>query len=311
MPQPEDPVRGIALSTGATVLFGAADTTAKFLAASLPVVEIQWIRYVIFVGMAIVLARRVPRQMLRPRRPGLQVLRGVCVIGSSVLFVYGIRSMTMAQATTISFLSPLLITILSVPLLGEIVGIRRWAAVAAGMLGMLIVVRPGTGGFQPAALFGVASSFCWAIALVLTRKMASVDQPATTILWSACIGAGLLTLLLPFDAVWPTGLQFMLCLMLGVIASIGQWMVVLAHRQAPASLLAPFTYTQLIWVTAGGYLVFDNLPDQWTLAGAAVIIASGLYTAHRERARARLAPSAASIRTAAAFPVRMEAAKQP
>jgi drug/metabolite transporter (DMT)-like permease len=287
MPQTEDPIRGIALSLGATVLFGTADTIAKFLAASLPVVEIQWIRYVIFLGMAIALARRIPRRLLRPRNPKLQILRGLCVIGSSVLFVYGIRSMTMAQATTISFLSPLLITILSIPLLGEIVGIRRWAAVLAGMIGMLVVIRPGTGGFEPAALFGVASSICWAVALILTRKMSATDQPTTTILWSAAIGAGVLTILLPFELVWPTGPQFALCLVLGVIASIGQWMVVQAHRHAGASLLAPFSYTQLIWVTLAGYLVFDNLPDRWTLVGAAIIVGSGLYTAHRERVRAQ------------------------
>lgn len=286
-PPTEDPLRGIALSVGATLVFGIADTIAKYLAQTLPVVEIQWIRYVMFLGFAIAMAGRSPIAVLRPRNPKLQILRGLCVIGSSVLFVYGIRQMTMSQATTISFLSPLLITILSIPLLGEIVGIRRWAAVAAGMLGMLIVVRPGTSGFQPAALFGVASSSCWALALIITRKISASDSPATTILWSAGIGTAVLTVLLPFELRWPTPFEFGLNLVLGVLASAGQWMVVLAHRHAAASLLAPFSYTQLLWVTVAGYLVFGNLPDQWTLVGAAVIIASGLYTAHRERVRAR------------------------
>jgi drug/metabolite transporter (DMT)-like permease len=212
------------------------------------------------------------------------------VTGSSVLFVYGIREMTMAQATTISFLSPLLITVLSIPLLGEIVGIRRWAAVLAGMAGMLIVVRPGTGGFQPAAMFGVASSSCWALALIITRKIAASDEPRTTILWSALVGAVVLTNLLPYEAKWPDWWQLGLCLMLGVLSSAGQWLVVLAHRLAPASSLAPISYTQLPWVCIGGYVVFDNLPDQWTLVGATIIIASGLYTAHRERIRARVLP---------------------
>jgi drug/metabolite transporter (DMT)-like permease len=208
------------------------------------------------------------------------------VTGSSVLFVYGIREMTMAQATTISFLSPLLITVLSIPLLGEIVGLRRWAAVLAGMLGMLIVVRPSTAGVQPAALFGIASSSCWALALIITRKIAASDPPQTTLLLSSLTGAIVLTVLLPFEAVWPTWPQLALCLMIGVLSSVGQWLVVLAHRLAPASLLAPISYTQLPWVTVGGYIVFNNLPDRWTLAGASIIIASGLYTAHRERVRA-------------------------
>ena len=143
---------------------------------------------------------------------------------------------------------------------------------------MLIVVRPGTTGFQPAALFGVASSCCWALALIITRKIAASDAPQTTILWSSVIGVILLTILLPFDVQWPTWWQLALCLMLGVLSSAGQWLVVLAHRLAPASVLAPFSYTQLPWVTIGGYLVFANLPDRWTLVGASIIIASGLCT---------------------------------
>jgi len=287
--QPDNPLRGIALSSVACAVFAIADTASKYLSTGMPIIEIQWIRYVLFLGMAATMVARTPGRPMRPRNPKLQLLRGVCVASSSVLFVYGIREMSMAQATTISFLSPLLITVLSIPLLGEVVGIRRWAAVVAGMAGMLIIVRPGTSGFQPAALFGVASSSCWALALIITRKIASTDEARTTIFWSALVGAVMLTILLPFEAAWPTWGQLALCLMLGVLSSVGQWLVVLAHRIAPASLLAPISYTQLPWVTIGGYLVFDNLPDRWTLVGASVIIASGLYTAHRERIRARQA----------------------
>jgi drug/metabolite transporter (DMT)-like permease len=237
---------------------------------------------------------RVPRRSVRPRNPGLQITRGLCVVGSSILFVYGVRQLTMAQATTISFLSPLLITILSIPLLGEVVGPRRWAAVAAGMLGMLVVVRPGIGSFQPSVLFGVASAFCWALALIITRKISNSDAPQTTVLWSAAIGTAVLTLLLPFDAAWPTPKQLALSLVLGVLASAGQWVVILAHRFAPASLLAPFFYGQLLWVSVLGFLVFGNVPDTWTLIGAAIIITSGLYTAHRERVRRLEKPRAAN-----------------
>ena len=279
---PDEPLRAIALAVSATVLFGSSDTISKYLSGSLPIIEFIWIRYVLFLIMAGFLVRR---RSVIPRNPGQQVARGLCVAGSSVLFVYGVRQMTMAQATTISFLSPMLITILSIPLLGETVGPRRWAAVGAGMVGMLVVVRPGMGGFQPAALFGVASSFCWALALIITRRISSSDTPQTTVLWSAAIGTAVLTLMLPFEAVWPTASQLAWSLVLGVLASGGQWLVILAHRIAPASLLAPFFYSQLLWVTVLGFLVFGNLPDGWTLAGAAIIIASGLYTAHRERVR--------------------------
>ena len=282
---PDEPLKAIVLAVSATMLFGSSDTISKYLSGSLPIVEFIWIRYVIFLIMAAILVRRTPNRAVRARNPGLQITRGFCVVGSSILFVYGVRSMTMAQATTISFLSPLLITILSIPLLGETVGPRRWAAVAAGMIGMLIVVRPGLGGFDPAALFGVASAFCWALALIITRKISSSDPPQTTVLWSAAIGTAVLTLVLPFQAVWPTPKQYGLSLVLGILASGGQWLVILAHRIAPASLLAPFFYGQLLWVTVLGFLVFRNLPDTFTVAGAAIIVGSGLYTAHRERVR--------------------------
>jgi drug/metabolite transporter (DMT)-like permease len=299
----DEPFRAIVLAIGATVLFGSSDTISKYLSGSLPIVEFIWIRYVIFLVMALFLAGRLPRRSIRARNPGLQVVRGLCVAGSSVLFVYGVRQMSMAQATTISFLSPLLITVLSIPLLGETVGPRRWAAVGAGMLGMLVVVRPGMGGFQPAALFGVASSTCWALALIITRKIAVSDTPQTTVLWSAGIGTAVLTMMVPFEAVWPSLWQLGWSLVLGALASGGQWMVILAHRLAPASLLAPFFYSQLLWVTGLGFLVFGNLPDEWTLAGAGIIIASGLYTAHRERVRrGAISPAAALVSSARRSP---------
>jgi drug/metabolite transporter (DMT)-like permease len=286
----DDPIRAIVLAVSATMVFGCSDTISKYLSTSLPIAEFLWIRYAMFLAMAIILVRRRPGQWARPRNPALQSVRGICVVLSSILFVYGVRRMTMAQATTITFLSPILITILAVPLLGETVNLRRWAAVGAGLIGMLVVVRPGLGGFQPAALFGVGGAFCWALVLIITRKIALTDAPETTVLWSAAIGAGVLSAMLPFDAAWPTWQQLGLSLLLGTLASAGQWAVILAHRLAAASLLAPFFYTQLLWVSLLGFLVFGNLPDQYTVLGAAIIIASGLYTAHRERIRAQASP---------------------
>ena len=283
----DSPLRGIALSLIATTVFAASDTSAKFLTESLPVIEIAWIRYMIFVLFAGYLARSANVGALWPRSPALQVLRGLCVVGSAVLFVFGVSSMQIAQASTISFISPLLITVLSIPVLGEVVGLRRWMATAAGMVGVVIVARPGTGGFQPAALFGVASSACWALALVITRKMSTTERSTTTLLWTAVVGAVALTVSLPFVFVAPSLPHLLLALVVGVLSSAGQWLTVLAHRLAPASVLAPFSYIQLVWATISGWLVFNNLPDEWTLVGAAIIIASGLYTAHRERVRAR------------------------
>lgn len=288
MPSEDDPIRGIVLAVSATVLFATSDTISKYLSGSMPIIEFIWIRYALFLVMAIGLVKRGPRRAARPRNPRQQILRGACVVTSSVLFVFGTRSLTMAEATTISFLSPVLITLLSIPLLGEAVGLRRWGAVVAGLLGMLIVVRPALGGFQPAALFCVASSFCWAMALIITRRIANSDLPQTTVLWSAVIGTAALTVLLPLQAIVPNPRQLALSLAMGVVASAGQWLVILAHRVAPASMLAPFFYGQILWATLSGLVVFGSLPDRWTLLGASIIVASGLYTAHRERVRGRV-----------------------
>jgi drug/metabolite transporter (DMT)-like permease len=286
-PRIDNPLRGIMLSLLASTVFAVSDSTSKFLTESMPVVEIAWIRYMIFLIFCGWLARSTDLRALWPRSPALQMLRGLCVVGSAVLFVFGIRSMQIAQASTISFISPLLITVLSIPILGEVVGVRRWAATAAGMLGVIIVARPSTGGFQPAALFGVASSACWALALVITRKMATTERSSTTLAWTAGVGAVVLTVWLPWVFVPPSVPHVLLALVVGVLSSTGQWLTVLSIRLAPASLLAPFSYSQLVWATLSGWLVFHNLPDAWTLVGAAIIIASGLYTAHRERLRAR------------------------
>ncbi len=288
MPRTDDPLRGVGLTVGATMLFAASDATSKVLTAQLPVLEIGWLRYVIFVLMAAMLVLRAGPHAVWPRNPWLQATRGLCVVCSAMLFVFGLRRLPLAEAATIGFVSPLLTTMLSVPLLGEHVELRRWAAVAAGLAGVVVVMRPGFAGFQPAALFPLCSALCWALALVITRRMADTEHPATTVLWSAGIGAVVLSLLLPFDARWPTPGQLGLATLLGVADSAGQSIVVLAYRYAPASVLAPFFYAQLVWAAFAGWLVFGSLPDHRTLAGAAIIVASGLYTAHRERQRSLL-----------------------
>lgn len=286
-PNPDDPLRGIALFLAATTLFAIADTIAKFLTTELPIVQINWMRYLIFAAMALLLTTRTSGHAFRVHRPRLQLLRGMCVVSSSVLFIYGIREIPLAEAASIGFVAPLLITVLSIPLLGEVVGIRRWAAVVIGLIGVLVVMRPGTSAFQPAALLVVASACCWSLGLILTRKMAGTERAATTLFWSATTGLVVLSILLPFNFKLPTPAQLGLALVQGVLSSVGQWMVIQAHRTAPASTLAPIIYVQLIWSTIAGYLVFAAFPDGWTVLGATIIIASGLYTAHRERVRAR------------------------
>ncbi len=285
------PLRGIGLIVLSTILFALSDTLTKYVSRTLPVIEIAWIRYVTFVGLGVLMASRSGVAHLRVRRPLLQVLRGLALVATAILFMAALQRMPMAETAALSFMSPLLITILSIPMLGEQVGPRRWAAVVAGLVGVSMVARPGAVAFQPAALLVVGSSLSWAIAAVLSRKIAGSDRASTTLLWSAATGLVVLTVLLPTQAVWPSPIELTLALLLGTIASTGQYLVILAYRHAAASLLAPFSYLQLIWSTAAGWLVFGAWPDSWTLLGVAVIAVSGLAMAGSERRRGEAAPA--------------------
>ena len=284
-PRLDERLRGILLIVGATLLFSTSDAAAKFVTQTLPMIEVAWVRYLVFLLAALAPALRRRGDVLRTRRPWQQAARGLAILVSALLFLLGLRVLPMADAAAINFVSPLLITALAVPLLGETVGLRRWAALGVGLFGAVLAARPGSGAFQFGAIYPLLSALAWAFAMVLTRGFASAERPATTLLWTAGSGFLLLSLLLPFDARVPDARELVLCLLIGVVASGGQFLVVLAYRLAPASLLAPFSYVQLIWSTLAGYLVFGAAPATATLIGAAVIAGSGLYSAGRERAR--------------------------
>lgn len=277
------PLRGIGLNLLASIIFCLADTIAKHLATEVSIVQITWTRYIVFVGMSFLLTTQVPGASFYVRLPWLQLARGMCLVCSSLFFVLGIRDVGLAEAATIGFIGPILVTFLSIPLLGERVDARRWAALAAGMVGVLVVLRPGTGTFQPEGLYRVASATFWAVGVILTRRMTAVERAESTMFWSAVSGLVVLSAIIPFHFVQPTTPQLILSLGQGILSSLGQWLVILSLRFTPASTLAPFSYIQLLWMTIAGFLAFGALPDEWTLGGAAIIVASGLYTAQRER----------------------------
>ena len=285
---PERVLRGVLLIIASVILFSVSDAMSKLLRLQgMPVIEIAWIRYIVFLLFALGIAWHGRALRLRPRRLRLQLLRGLTLVGSAVLFVAGLGHLQIAEATAITYVSPGFVTALSILFLGEKVGIRRWAAVLVGFIGVMIVIRPGSGAIQMAALFPLASAFCWAATIVITRRMGAGDLTETTVLWSAGTGLLLLTLLVPFVFQPPNLAQLGIGLAHGACASVGQYLVILAYRQAAASVLAPFSYVQLLFSTTLGWLIFASVPDGGTLLGAAVIIASGLYTVHRERVRAR------------------------
>jgi drug/metabolite transporter (DMT)-like permease len=222
---------------------------------------------------------------MRTGRLGMQMLRGAALLGSSLFFISGLRYLPIAEASATGFVSPLFVTALSIVFLSESVGVRRWLATAAGLAGVLIILRPGTGAFHVAAFFPIVSAFCWAVTLILTRMMSGREHTTTTMTYSAIAGVAILSAMVPFVWVAPSWHDILFGLLIGVASTAGQWIVALAFRYADASVLAPFSYTQLVWVSVLGFLVFGEVPDAWTVVGAAFIVASGLYTAHRERVR--------------------------
>ncbi len=280
------PFRGIALILASTVFLGASDVTAKYLSATLPSIEIAWIRFLVFaLIMSPAMVPGSPLYALRSQRPGLQAMRGVALLGSSLFFISGLRFLPIAEASATGFVAPLFVTALSIVFLGETVGVRRWLATAVGLIGVLIILRPGTGAFHPAAFFPIVSALAWACTLIMTRMMSGRDHAITTMTYSSIVGVCILSALVPFVWVAPSWHDILFGIFIGLASTAGQWIVVLAFRYADASVLAPFSYTQLLWVSILGFVIFGEMPDIWTVTGAVFIVGSGLYTAHRERVR--------------------------
>ncbi len=271
----------------AFLLFTFLDTSAKLLAEEMNSLQIVWARFVGHaVLVAVVLMPRKGTRVLASSNLRLQIIRSIFLFASTIFNFFALRYLQLATTSSIMFTVPLLVAALSVPLLGEHVGWRRWTAIAVGFIGVLIIVRPGAADLHWAIGLSLCNVVAVALYQITTRKLAARDHSDTTSLYSPMFGAIVLTPLLPFIWEEPSGpLAWILLCGMGVFGGIGHWLLIIAHRYAPASLLAPFSYTSILWMTISGYLVFGHLPDGWTVVGAAVVIASGLYVFHRERVR--------------------------
>jgi drug/metabolite transporter (DMT)-like permease len=280
---------GIALMCGAVACFSLLDTTAKYLNLHMNTLQVVWARYAgAFLLPLIVSNPWTTPGLLRTARPGLQAFRSLLLLGSTLGNFAAIRYLQLDQAVAIVFSTPFFVAALSGPILGEWVGWRRWSAICVGFVGVLLVTRPGFGGIHPAALLSLAAAVCYATYSISTRILARTDSNETTLFYSNLVGASAMT-----PAVWlvwetPTEpLIIALMVASGALGSAGHYLLIAGHRLAPAALLSPFIYTELLWVIILGFLVFGDLPSRWTLAGAAIVIASGLYILHRERVRGR------------------------
>ena len=270
-------------------LFSAVDTQAKFLTDTLHPIQIVWSRQLgLLIGVVVLLAFR-GIAILRTSRPGLQILRGGLAVSSAVLFIAGVSFVPLADAVAVTFVAPFIVTVLGALILREPVGIRRWTAVIIGFVGTLIVIRPGMGVIHPAVTLVLAAAVLFALRQVLSRVLSGTDRTMTTVAYTALVGSLLVTLPLPFVWRWPTSdLEIALLVSIAILAALAEILVIKALEVAQAVVVAPLHYTIMIWSTIYGYLVFSELPDLWTWIGAAIIVATGLYTLHRERLVARL-----------------------
>jgi drug/metabolite transporter (DMT)-like permease len=283
----EHPIKGIALICLAVLLFASHDTLSKYLSAFYPIVMVVWARYVVHTLLMLVVF--VPRSgfsaVVRTKRPGLQLLRALCLIGTSLLFTTGLRYIPLAEATAVNFLAPLLVTALSVPFLGEWVSRAQWLAVLAGFVGVLIVVRPGGALFTPAILLPLGSALCFGFYQLLTRKLSGVDSPTTSNFLTGILNSLIMSALLPFFWSTPTLVHGLFMIGLGTCGMLGHMLLTQAFRHAAPAMLAPFSYGQILFAGLFGYLIFDHTPDQYALVGIAVICLSGLAVAWAQRKR--------------------------
>ncbi len=277
--------RGPVLIMTAVAMFVVMDTISKYLSGFYPVPAIVWARY--FFHLVLVLIALGPRLglgLVRTRRLGVQLVRGLMLAGSTLFFVFAIKQMPLAETSSITFIAPVLVTLMAAFFLKEKVDTARWLAVAGGFAGVLIIIRPGGGVFSWASLLPLCCATCFACYQILTRKLANLESPYTSIFYSGLVGSVLMSFTLPYVWVWPQSLiHGLLFIIIGIIGGLSHLILIKAYDYAPASRLAPFSYTQLIWVSLSGYLVFGHFPDHWSLVGMGVIMASGIYIATHQQ----------------------------
>ena len=281
---PGSAARGIVIVLIAWLMLACMDAGSKLLAQDYPIVQILWVRFGLLAAVAFGFARRTGGLAgLRTRHLILQVARAVLLTVEIGLFIFAITVLPLANAHAIFAITPLLITALAVPLLGERVGPRRWAAVAVAFVGVLVILRPGLGVADPMSLVILICAMMFALYQILTRLVSRDDPPPVTLFYTAILGAAGLTIVGPFFWVWPDAIGWALFLLVALLGGAAHFLLIKALQLAPASVLQPFGYTIMLWATLVGFVVFGNLPDGWTIAGGLIIAASGVYAFSRER----------------------------
>ncbi len=293
----EGPLRGVGLYCLALVLFVGMGSLAKTLASIYPVEQVIWARYFFHVLLIMLMFPRRIGSLFRTQRLGLQITRSVVVFAATAFGFTSLSIMPMAEVSAIGYVAPLMVTIMSFLILKEKVGPRRLLAVAIGFVGVIVILRPDQANFSLWSLLPLAMASCYATFMVMTRLIRGAAPPINSLFYTAIVGAVVATVPLPFIWQNPEPLHWLMFAGMGVIGGTGHFLMIKAFEQAEASMIAPFVYTELLWSIAAGALFFGELPGIGMLAGAAVIMGSGLFILYREQraaAEARAAATAAS-----------------
>ena len=282
-----DTTRGIVLIVAAMMVFASHDAAIKHMAQTYPIVQIMWIRYMLFAVFALAIARRKQpiRESFRSKKTAMQIGRALMLVLDTGFFVLAVKLLPLADAHALIAAFPLIVTALAGFVLGEQVGLRRWTAVLVGFVGVLVILRPGLTALQPGAFAALGAAFFFAVYHVMTRNLARYDSSETSLLYVAFVGLAVTSVIGPFFWVAPTGDAWLFLLGIGVAGTLGHFLLIRALEAAPVSTLQPFNYVLLVWATVVGFAVFGQLPDFWTFVGTGLIVASGLYTIYRERQR--------------------------
>ena len=298
MPPTETPraLRGMMMILVAVAMFVVMDSISKYLTRFYPVSMVVWARYLFHTLLVVfALGPRLKLDLVRTTRPATQFMRGLLLVASSLFFVSAVKVLPLAECTAITFLNPLLVTVLAVVFLKEKVELARWIAVLSGFVGVLIIIRPGSGIFTWASLLPLGTVASFSSYQILTRRLAGTESPYTSIFYAGLVGAVLLSTSIHSVWVAPQSVMHAAMLMLvGIIGGLSHLILIKAYDYAPASRLAPFSYTQLVWVTVVGYFAFGDFPDFWSLIGIAILMASGIYTVTHQHLSERMQRNALS-----------------
>ncbi len=289
-PPAEQRLLGIGLALAAYFMFTGIDSSAKWLGmVGISFIQIVFLRYAVhLVLVATIHLPRHGRNMVRSGNLRLQLFRALALLGATSCNFLAVQFLPLTVTGSIAFTVPLLICALSVPLLGEQVGWRRWSAIGVGFLGVLVIVRPGTDAFHPATLLSLAAALSTAFYMLLTRKVSSYDSAATSQFYVGIFATVFLLPVVPFFWSFPsTADGWFVFFAIGVFGFVGHQLITVASSMAPATVLAPFSYFQIFFLAAASWIIFNQPPDIWLYVGAPIVIGSGLYIWLRERKLAK------------------------